>query len=68
MLDLKPCDLMDPPYLNAQISDLSDPEEDVRLLIIYSSPSTNFTVLWQIMNRIQNVNIRPTSTQSTGDK
>ena len=62
MLDLKPCDLMDPPYLNAQISDLSDPEEDVRLLRIYSSPSTNFNVLWKMMNRIQNVNIRPTST------
>ena len=30
MLDLKPCDIVDPPYLNAQIHDLRDLEEYVQ--------------------------------------
>ena len=30
MLDLKQFDIVDPPYLNDQISDLSDLEEDVQ--------------------------------------
>ena len=30
MLDFKQCDLVDPPYLNAQISDLGDLEDDVQ--------------------------------------
>ena len=30
MLDLKQCNIVDPPYLNSQISDSSDLEEDVQ--------------------------------------
>ena len=30
MLDLKQCDIVDPPYLKSQISVLSDLEEDVQ--------------------------------------
>ena len=32
VLDLKQCDLIDPPYLNSQISDPIDLEEDVQYL------------------------------------
>ena len=30
LLDLKQCDIMNPPYVDAHISDLSDSEEDVQ--------------------------------------
>ena len=30
MLDLKQCNIVDPPYLNSQISDSSDSEKDVQ--------------------------------------